>query len=349
MSLQSSPCKNPSRGPIKCGRYLQARLTKTRLCKYITERGSCEAGSACAYAHSEAELVPRPDLRKTKLCYAFLANRCKLGDACSYAHTSQELREVQRLVLPLDESEADTIEPNFCSPYVEYVTPPNSPSPYRATKAQTTQRVDSTANVQGPIQNSVADSTDYTPPKTLFIPLPKHGDQTETRKEHTKQVEEVVGGESTPETPLLSDHPQVAAALQQNCLNDEKGLIWPHFAKLQSFFHAENQPAWTQSTPTPHVDRSFVTCNAAPAQARYLVPVQASPASPGAYLPLAPAGSLSTSPYFPQNPSQICPIMVPFWNQFINNTVHSSPGVLCTPAFQMQHPRSQYPQNGAFC
>lgn len=65
---------------------------KTKICAFH-KRSKCEMGSTCPYAHSEEELLPQPDLVKTRLCYNYFRGRC--SDArCRFAHGSQELRAV---------------------------------------------------------------------------------------------------------------------------------------------------------------------------------------------------------------------------------------------------------------
>lgn len=72
-------------------------LYKTRLCKYhLCEEPRCANSSEeCAYAHSEAELRPRPDLRKTGLCRRFLQGSCPQqhdSTACKFAHGLDDLQ-----------------------------------------------------------------------------------------------------------------------------------------------------------------------------------------------------------------------------------------------------------------
>ncbi|CEM10264.1 unnamed protein product [Vitrella brassicaformis CCMP3155] len=63
---------------------------KTKMCPHIL-RGSCVRGQWCTYAHSPAELNPLQDLRKTKLCEAWLHSVCHDLN-CKFAHGEQELR-----------------------------------------------------------------------------------------------------------------------------------------------------------------------------------------------------------------------------------------------------------------
>ena len=46
----------------------------------------------CNYAHQEEELRVQPNLKKTKLCNAYLGGRCLNGVNCSFAHGEDELR-----------------------------------------------------------------------------------------------------------------------------------------------------------------------------------------------------------------------------------------------------------------
>jgi hypothetical protein len=74
---------------------------KTRLC-INWPLGRCTRGSACAYAHGEAELRAGPagtmnaapasqhQYYKTRLCQAFMEGRCARGVACNYAHSDEE-------------------------------------------------------------------------------------------------------------------------------------------------------------------------------------------------------------------------------------------------------------------
>lgn len=110
------------------------------------------------------------------------------GDACSYAHTSEELREVRRLILPLAR-EASNAEPN-CSPYVEYV-PPQAATCLDGGETALTSAEPASSN------------------RNLFIPFLNSqvlGTGTRAREK----------GDSTPETPLLTDHPQLTAALEHS-------------------------------------------------------------------------------------------------------------------------------------
>jgi hypothetical protein len=64
---------------------------RTKRCKYF-DRGCCKKGEACLFAHS-AEVQPRPNLYRTRLCLAFERfGNCTAGDSCKYAHGPEQLR-----------------------------------------------------------------------------------------------------------------------------------------------------------------------------------------------------------------------------------------------------------------
>lgn len=66
---------------------------KTRMCRFH-ELGICMRGDSCDFAHDIAELHPRPDLYRTRLCVSFVRKgRCRAGESCKYAHSQAELRE----------------------------------------------------------------------------------------------------------------------------------------------------------------------------------------------------------------------------------------------------------------
>ena len=69
------------------------QLRKTRFCSFY-RKGICKYGSKCTFAHQEKELLSAPDLRKTRVCKAFLAGGCN-DDTCNFAHGSEELRATE--------------------------------------------------------------------------------------------------------------------------------------------------------------------------------------------------------------------------------------------------------------
>ncbi|CAJ1344758.1 unnamed protein product, partial [Effrenium voratum] len=64
---------------------------KTRLCSFH-QVGACNRGSACNFAHGEADLREMPDFSKTRICKAFANGSCELGVACRFAHGQHELK-----------------------------------------------------------------------------------------------------------------------------------------------------------------------------------------------------------------------------------------------------------------
>ncbi|CEM10230.1 unnamed protein product [Vitrella brassicaformis CCMP3155] len=64
---------------------------KTKLCPHALE-GYCRKGVSCSFAHSQAELRPLPNLKKTRLCDTFMkTGRCDNLN-CTFAHGQEELR-----------------------------------------------------------------------------------------------------------------------------------------------------------------------------------------------------------------------------------------------------------------
>ncbi|CAE7553627.1 CTH1 [Symbiodinium microadriaticum] len=72
-------------------------VKRTELCAFFAA-GMCTRGSRCTFAHGAAQLRPRPDLYKTRLCDSWaLLRRCPYGDRCTHAHGEEELRAVDDL------------------------------------------------------------------------------------------------------------------------------------------------------------------------------------------------------------------------------------------------------------
>uniref|UniRef100_A0A0G4ID31 C3H1-type domain-containing protein n=1 Tax=Chromera velia CCMP2878 TaxID=1169474 RepID=A0A0G4ID31_9ALVE len=68
------------------------RYEKTQMCPWLA-KGFCKRGEKCDFAHSEDELRSRPDLKKTRLCVAFMKGECLLqSDQCEFAHGEEERR-----------------------------------------------------------------------------------------------------------------------------------------------------------------------------------------------------------------------------------------------------------------
>lgn len=69
----------------------KAQFRKTSLCKFHLA-GACKKGNMCAFAHTNDELLERPDLTNTKLC-RYQLNHGKCEDPnCKHAHHPDELR-----------------------------------------------------------------------------------------------------------------------------------------------------------------------------------------------------------------------------------------------------------------
>lgn len=65
---------------------------KTKMCTTLQQSGLCNRGDKCVFAHSQSELKPMPNLKKTKICNLFEMGRCNMGSLCSFAHGDEELR-----------------------------------------------------------------------------------------------------------------------------------------------------------------------------------------------------------------------------------------------------------------
>lgn len=68
---------------------LHQHLVKTKICSYFS-KGACHYGDDCAFAHSTTELKNTPNLRKTRICKAFVEGRC-YNKNCNFAHGEREL------------------------------------------------------------------------------------------------------------------------------------------------------------------------------------------------------------------------------------------------------------------
>eukprot|EP00419_Tripos_fusus_P066845 CAMPEP_0172932300 /NCGR_PEP_ID=MMETSP1075-20121228/219931_1 /TAXON_ID=2916 /ORGANISM="Ceratium fusus, Strain PA161109" /LENGTH=600 /DNA_ID=CAMNT_0013793627 /DNA_START=42 /DNA_END=1845 /DNA_ORIENTATION=+ len=69
-------------------------LVKTKMCRFHL-LGMCSKGVSCPFAHESAEMNPKPDLYKTKLCKTLIkTGKCEDTD-CTYAHNKEELRIAQ--------------------------------------------------------------------------------------------------------------------------------------------------------------------------------------------------------------------------------------------------------------
>ncbi|CAD7948170.1 unnamed protein product [Amoebophrya sp. A120] len=77
-------------GPGANGPVLGRKIYKTRMCRFMHEKGWCPHGEICTFAHNVEELPPS---YKRELCQAFqLLGTCQHGINCKYAHGVAELR-----------------------------------------------------------------------------------------------------------------------------------------------------------------------------------------------------------------------------------------------------------------
>jgi len=67
-------------------------LSKTKLCKFFN-KGACQKGETCTFAHGRQQLQRKPDLYRTKLCAQFVnTGSCAFDAACKYAHFLTQVR-----------------------------------------------------------------------------------------------------------------------------------------------------------------------------------------------------------------------------------------------------------------
>merc|ERR1719277_489046 len=71
-------------------RCLMSQLKKTKFCAYY-QRGHCQYGSKCSFAHSQTELQLKPDLSKTRLCVVFQQTGQCSDPGCKFAHGEEQL------------------------------------------------------------------------------------------------------------------------------------------------------------------------------------------------------------------------------------------------------------------
>eukprot|EP00929_Paragymnodinium_shiwhaense_P031638 TRINITY_DN1767_c0_g2_i1.p1 TRINITY_DN1767_c0_g2~~TRINITY_DN1767_c0_g2_i1.p1 ORF type:complete len:898 (+),score=294.92 TRINITY_DN1767_c0_g2_i1:58-2751(+) len=69
---------------------IREQFHKTKMCVFY-KKGQCAMGTGCPFAHNKEELMPAPDLAKTKLCYNFFRRKCN-DSKCKFAHGYPELR-----------------------------------------------------------------------------------------------------------------------------------------------------------------------------------------------------------------------------------------------------------------
>lgn len=69
----------------------RSQMYRTEMCRFVDKPGGCPKGAACGFAHSNEELNPRPDLRKTSICSAWLTGTCRLPkERCGFAHGDED-------------------------------------------------------------------------------------------------------------------------------------------------------------------------------------------------------------------------------------------------------------------
>lgn len=73
----------------------ELQFYKTRQCSFF-EKGKCNRGSNCKYAHGITELQARPDLSFTSLCRKFATTGVCDDPACSFAHNPEQLRATKK-------------------------------------------------------------------------------------------------------------------------------------------------------------------------------------------------------------------------------------------------------------
>jgi hypothetical protein len=86
--VQQPAAQTKSEKPVRRAQ-LHHQLQKTKLCSYHL-KGACHYGADCAFAHTCTELQATPDLRKTRLCKAFMEGGCT-NEECTFAHGETEL------------------------------------------------------------------------------------------------------------------------------------------------------------------------------------------------------------------------------------------------------------------
>ena len=82
-------CKGAEAEKVRSIEENNSQLHKTKLCVFYA-KGRCQRGTACAFAHSYAELQAPPDFSKTKPCYKFFRHQCDDAN-CKYAHGTEEI------------------------------------------------------------------------------------------------------------------------------------------------------------------------------------------------------------------------------------------------------------------
>mmetsp|Transcript_43391 Transcript_43391/g.125216 ORF Transcript_43391/g.125216 Transcript_43391/m.125216 type:complete len:218 (-) Transcript_43391:261-914(-) len=69
----------------------EAIYFKTALCRFHI-RDACTKGLDCPFAHSSADLKPRPDLRRTRMCRKLMKDGVCGDYSCKFAHRHDQIR-----------------------------------------------------------------------------------------------------------------------------------------------------------------------------------------------------------------------------------------------------------------
>eukprot|EP00931_Biecheleriopsis_adriatica_P022266 TRINITY_DN14355_c0_g1_i8.p1 TRINITY_DN14355_c0_g1~~TRINITY_DN14355_c0_g1_i8.p1 ORF type:complete len:227 (-),score=41.81 TRINITY_DN14355_c0_g1_i8:111-791(-) len=70
------------------------KLRNTRLCAFFLAQ-KCKYADQCSFAHDTDDILEKPNLAKTKICYKWQRGRCALSAAeCRFAHGDSDKNEV---------------------------------------------------------------------------------------------------------------------------------------------------------------------------------------------------------------------------------------------------------------
>ncbi|CAE7865662.1 unnamed protein product, partial [Symbiodinium necroappetens] len=94
-NVASEKLATPPQASNKDRARYELQFYKTRQCSFF-EKGKCNRGSNCKYAHGISELQARPDLSFTSLCRKFAATGVCDDPACSFAHNPEQLRATKK-------------------------------------------------------------------------------------------------------------------------------------------------------------------------------------------------------------------------------------------------------------
>lgn len=80
--IQSGHCTDALCLAVRTNAFL-----KTKMCPRLD---NCELGKNCSFAHSDKELRPLPQFKKTAICYNYRRGKC-LNPECRFAHGEEEM------------------------------------------------------------------------------------------------------------------------------------------------------------------------------------------------------------------------------------------------------------------